>query len=104
MKLKKLAAVSLAAMMTLSLAACGGSGDEGGAESGGTAITIFNSKMEIQDQFEEEAEKYTEATGEDDEVYYSSDTEAAQLATKYSSNDPYTLSMVDSKDVYNLAE
>ena len=105
MKLKKLAAVSMAALMTLSLAACGGSGDDGeGAESTGVSISVFNSKMEIQDQFVEVAEKYTEATGVDVEVYYSSDTVAAHLATKYSSNDPYTLSMVDAKDVYNLAE
>ena len=104
MKLKKVAAASRAALMTLSLAACGGSGDDGGAESTGTSITIFNSKMEIQDQFEEAAEEYSKATGVDVEVYYSSDTVAAHLATKYSSNDPYTLSMVDAKDVYNLAE
>ena len=106
MKLKKVAAVSMAALMTLSLAACGGSGDssEGGAESTGTSITVFNSKMEIQDQFVEAAEEYSEATGVDVEVYYSSDTVAAHMATKYSANDPYTLSMVDAKDVYNLAE
>lgn len=104
MRLKKVAALSLAALMTLSLAACGGSGDEGGAESTGTSITVFNSKMEIQDQFEQAAEEYSEATGVDVEVYYSSDTVAAHLATKYSSNDPYTLSMLDAKDVYNLAE
>lgn len=104
MKLKKVAAASLAALMTLSLAACGGSGDDGGAESTGVSITIFNSKMEIQDQFEEAAEEYSKATGVDVEVYYSSDTVAAHLATKYSSNDPYTISMVDAKDVYNLAD
>lgn len=104
MKLKKVAAASLAALMTLSLAACGGSGDDGGAESTGVSISIFNSKMEIQDQFEEAAEEYSKATGVDVEVYYSSDTVAAHMATKYSSNDPYTISMVDAKDVYNLAE
>ena len=32
-----------------------------------------------------------------------SDTVAAHLATSIP-NDPYTLSMVDAKDVYNLAE
>lgn len=104
MKLKKVAAASLAALMTLSLAACGGSGDDGGAESTGVSISIFNSKMEIQDQFVEAAEEYSKATGVDVEVYYSSDTVAAHMATKYSSNDPYTISMVDAKDVYNLAE
>ncbi len=68
------------------------------------SITIFNSKMEIQSQFEEMAEKYSEETGVDVEVYYSSDTVAAHLATKYSSGDPYTLAMVDAKDIYSLAE
>ena len=67
------------------------------------SITIFNSKMEVQSQFEEMAEKYSEETGVDVEVYYSSDTVAAHLATKYSSGDPYTLSMVDAKDIYSLA-
>ena len=51
------------------------------------SITIFNSKMEIQSQFEEMAEKYAEDNG-----------------IKYSSGDPYTLAMVDAKDVYSLAK
>ena len=67
-------------------------------------ITIFNSKMEIQSQFEEMAEKYAEDNGINIEVYYSNDTVAAHLATKYSSGDPYTLAMVDAKDVYSLAK
>ncbi len=67
------------------------------------SITIFNSKMEIQSQFEEMAEKYAEDNGINIEVYYSNDTVAAHLATKYSSGDPYTLAMVDAKDVYSLA-
>ena len=68
------------------------------------SITIFNSKMEIQSQFEEMAEKYAEDHGINVEVYYSNDTVAAHLATKYSSGDPYTLAMVDAKDVYSLAK
>ena len=68
------------------------------------SITIFNSKMEIQSQFEEMAEKYAEDNGINIEVYYSNDTVAAHLATKYSSGDPYTLAMVDAKDVYSLAK
>ena len=68
------------------------------------SITIFNSKMEIQSQFEEMAEKYAEDNGINFEVYYSNDTVAAHLATKYSSGDPYTLAMVDAKDVYSLAK
>ena len=60
--------------------------------------------MEVQSQFEEMAEKYAEDNGINIEVYYSNDTVAAHLATKYSSGDPYTLAMVDAKDVYSLAK
>ncbi|RKJ02212.1 carbohydrate ABC transporter substrate-binding protein [bacterium D16-54] len=103
---KRLLAVTLAAAMTASLTGCGDSGTKEGAATadGGVSITIFNSKIEVQAQFEEMAKEYSEATGVDVEVYYSNDTVAAHLATKYSSNDPYTLSMVDAKDVYSLAE
>ena len=107
---KKLFALLLITMMTFSLAACGGgnggetSGEAEGAETGGGAgITIFNSKMEIQEQMEAMAEQYSEEKGVPVEVYYSSDTVAAHLSTRYASNEPYTLSMVDAKDVYALA-
>ena len=50
------------------------------------------------------AEEYSEKTGVNVEVYYSNDTVAAHLATRYSSNDPYTISMVDAKDVYSMAD
>lgn len=111
---KKFLAMALAAVMAVSLAACGGgSGDGGDGGSGdgkggsgggdGVSITIFNSKSEVQDQFEAMAEEYSEKTGVNVEVYYSSDTVAAHLATRYSANDPYTLSMVDAKDIYSLA-
>lgn len=68
------------------------------------SITIFNSKMEIQSQFEEMAEKYAEDNGINVEVYYTNDTVSAHLATKYSSGYPYTLAMVDAKDIYSLAK
>lgn len=68
------------------------------------SITIFNSKMEIQSQFEEMAEKYAEDNGINVEVYYTNDTVSAHLSTKYSSGDPYTLAMVDAKDIYSLAK
>lgn len=68
------------------------------------SITIFNSKMEIQSQFEEMAEKYAEDNGINIEVYYTNDTVSAHLATKYSSGVPYTLAMVDAKDIYSLAK
>ena len=107
--MKKFCAFMLAALMALSLAACGGGGG-GGETAGGDSgnggdsvnITIFNSKSEIQSQFEEMAAEYTKATGVGVEVYFSSDTVAAHMATRYASNDPYTLAMVDAKDVYSL--
>lgn len=108
--MKKLLSLVLALAMALSLVACGGSnasGDSstpsGGAASGdGVSISIFNSKSEIQSQMEEMAVEYSEATGVNVEVYYSNDTVAAHMATRYASNDPYTISMVDAKDVYSL--
>lgn len=129
---KKLTAMMVATAMIVSLTACGGSSESTGgtaaqgdtgksaadasaseespseapasdsAAGSGVSITIFNSKSEIQDQFEVMAEEYSAATGVDVEVYYSSDTVAAHLATRYSANDPYTISMVDAKDVYSL--
>lgn len=103
---QKFAALVLVGAMAVSMTACGGSSDSGSsaaAEGGDVAITIFNSKVEVQDVFEEMAEQYSEATGVSVEVYYSSDTVAAHMATKYSSGDPYTISMVDPKDIYSLA-
>ncbi|MBQ9157597.1 MAG: carbohydrate ABC transporter substrate-binding protein [Eubacterium sp.] len=101
---KKLLSLALAAVMTVSLAACGGGSGSGSSGSGsGTLVTIFNSKSEIQDQFEELANTYSDThEGVDIEVYYSNDTVSAHMATKYASNDPYVISMVDAKDVYSL--
>ena len=100
---KKILALALAMIMVASLAACGSSGGSGDSTGSGedVTITIFNSKSEIQDQFIELADEYTEThPGVTIEVYYSSDTVSAHLATKYASNDPYTISMVDAKDIY----
>ncbi|MBQ6583183.1 MAG: extracellular solute-binding protein [Mogibacterium sp.] len=92
-------------MSVMTLAGCSNSGSEESSGGGsGEGITIFNSKMEIQDQMQEMAKRYTEKTGVPVEVYYSSDTVSAHLATRYASNNPYTISMVDAKDVYALAE
>ena len=99
---KKLLSLVLAVAMVGSLAACGGS-SEGGDSSDAVNLTIFNSKSEIQDQFEELADEYSAShEGVKVEVYYSNNT-VAHLATKYASNEPYTLSMVDAKDIYSLA-
>lgn len=101
-----IALATVMAMSVMLLAGCGGS--SGGEETGNTGstdgITVFNSKMEIQDQLLEMAKKYEKETGVHVEVYYSSDTVSAHLATRYASDNPYTLSMVDAKDIYSLAE
>ena len=100
---RKLLALALAAVMTGSLVACGGSGSGSSGSGDGVTVTIFNSKSEIQDQFEELANTYSDThEGVNIEVYYSNDTVSAHMATKYASNDPYTISMVDAKDVYSL--
>jgi raffinose/stachyose/melibiose transport system substrate-binding protein len=101
---KKLIASLLILVMVLALAACGGgsSSSSSGSASSSAGLTIFNSKMEIQSQMEEMAKKYSEEKGIPVEVYYSSDTVAAHMSTKYASKDPYVLSMVDAKDIYSL--
>ena len=104
--MKKLLVAMLSFAMIFAMAACGGGSSDSGdaASSADGGFTIFNSKMEIQDQFEALAKQYTEETGVPVEVYYSQDTVSAHLATKYASKDPYTLNMVDAKDIYSLAK
>lgn len=105
---KKLFAVVLSLAMVLAFTACGGGGGDDSAASGGagdgTSITLFNSKNEIQENFEDLAKVYEEQTGVHVEVYYSQDTVSAHLATKYASKAPYTINMVDAKDVYSLGK
>lgn len=104
--MKKLIALILALTMVMALAACGGNaGGSAAADKGGeeVVVTIFNTKSEITTQMEEMAEKYSaEHEGVKIEIYYSNDTVAAHMATKYAANDPYVISMVDAKDVYSL--
>ncbi|MBR4938928.1 MAG: hypothetical protein IKZ22_08665, partial [Kiritimatiellae bacterium] len=86
-------------------ARCGGGGGGSSSSPGdGTSITLFNSKNEIQEDFENLAKAYEEETGVHVEVYYSQDTVSAHLATKYASKAPYTINMVDAKDVYSLGK
>ncbi|MDO4943227.1 MAG: ABC transporter substrate-binding protein [Lachnospiraceae bacterium] len=100
---KKILALLLAVAMMATLVACGGSKSSGSGSGDGVTVTIFNSKSEIQSQFEEMAKEYSKShDGVNIEVYYSSDTVAAHMASKYSSKEPYVLSMVDAKDIYSL--
>ena len=66
------------------------------------SFTIFNSKNEIQEQLEAACEAYGEKNGVHIEAYYSNDPVSAHLSSRYAANDPYTLMMVDEKDVYAL--
>ncbi|MEE3379078.1 MAG: ABC transporter substrate-binding protein [Lachnospiraceae bacterium] len=109
----------LALAMTASMAAtmmvgCGskttgnGSGKGSEAASNGSAagITIYNSKTEIQSQMEDIAKAYTEETGVPVEVTVqgTGSTVATDLSTAYASGNPYTISMVDAKDIYSMGK
>lgn len=96
--MKRKVSLAMATVMAASMAAVGSVP----AAAADVSITIFNSKMEIQSQLEEKAAEYGEKAGVDIEVYYSSDTVSAHMATRYASEDPYTLAMVDAKDIYSL--
>ena len=104
MKLKKWVAGALALVTAAGLTACGSNGGSGSGDSAGDKVsfTIFNSKNEIQENLENAAKKYGEENNVNIEVYYSQDTVSAHLSTKYASKDPYTINMVDAKDVYSL--
>ena len=95
---KRAIALLLTLTMIVALACCSGSAFAAKK----VQLTIFNSKMEIQSQMEEMAAEYSDTHDVDVEVYYSSDTVAAHMSTKYASNDPYVLSMVDAKDIFSL--
>lgn len=97
----KVLAVLLSLAMVIGLTACGNkSGGSSKSKGDGTSITLFNSKNEIQEDFEDLVKVYEEQKGVHIEVYYSQDTVAAHLGTKYASKEPYTINMVDSKDIY----
>ena len=107
--IKMMLALILSLAMVFTMTACGGGSSEESAEGSGgagdgTSITLFNSKNEIQEDFEELAKVYEEQTGVHVEVYYSQDTVSAHLATKYASKAPYTINMVDAKDIYSLGK
>ena len=94
--MKKTIALILALVMVFALAGTS-------AFAAPVEVTIFNSKMEIQDRLLELQDEWNDS--HDDihiDVMYSSDTVAAHMSTKYASNDPYVISMVDAKDIFSL--
>ena len=66
-------------------------------------ITILNTKYELQDQFEDMAKKYSAEKGVNVEVYSSYEVISDILSDSYASDSPYTLSMVDPREVYTFA-
>ena len=99
--MKKSVSFVMAALMAASLAT---TGSMTVLADGDVTITVFNSKTEIESQLEEAAAQYSEEKGVNVEIYYSNDPVTAHMATRYASNDPYTLSMVDAKDIYSMGE
>ena len=94
--MKKQVSMVLAAAMTMSMVAA--------VPAAAEDITVFNSKMEIQTQMEETLQgDYSSTSGDKVTVYYSSDTVAAEMSKVYGSGSPYTVAMVDAKDIYSLA-
>lgn len=98
MKMKRTISGLMAATMACTVAVC----TAPNVQAEEVSFTIYNSKNEIQEQLEAACEAYGEKNGVNIEAYYSNDTVAAHLATRYAANDPYTLMMVDEKDVYSL--
>ena len=97
--MRKIASAAIATLMAVSaLSAVPAAAEEP------VSFTIFNSKTELQEYFEEAAAKYSEENNVDIEVYYSNDTVAAHLSTRYASGAPYTLNMTDAKDIHILAK
>ena len=90
--MRKQVSLALASAMVLAMAVP--------AAADGTSFSFFNSKMEIQTQLEEKLQD--DYAADDITVYYSSDTVAAEMAKVYSGKTPYTVAMVDAKDIYSL--
>ena len=93
--------------MLLSLAACGNasvsSPSSGSGSSSEVTVTFFNTKPEINSAMEQMAREYSNShNGVTIEVCTSDDTVADHMAARYAARDPYTIAMVDTKDIYTL--
>lgn len=116
---KKIASLIMAGTFAaVSLAGCAGGAssgkDSGSSESSGSssavstkgvAITMLNSKGEIQPQLEEMAKQYEKLTGVSIEVYSTANgaSPAETIAQKYAAGDPPTLAMLDGTDILTIA-
>ncbi len=98
---RKFIAIIMCCLLAVGAVGCGTDAEN---EAEKVTITVFNSKIELQENFEELAAKYSEENDVNVEVYYSNDTVAAHLSAKYASGEPYTINMVDAKDIYLLGK
>ncbi len=131
MKLKRLTALSMAAVMAAGMAGCSSSepAQTTAAPAGTTAaaaetttaaageapketeapasgeavkITMMNSKPELEDALENAAKQYMEATGVEIELY-TTDSPGEVIAQKYAAGDPATLMICDYPNVTDIA-
>lgn len=126
MKLRKIAAFSMAmAMAATTVAGCSSgqktsettaasaaaetaSGEtenketEGENSLEGVKITMMNSKPELEDALNEAAEEFQEATGVEMEIY-TTDKPGEAIAQKYAAGDPATLMLCDYPNVKDIA-
>ncbi len=117
---KKPLTLILASAMVLSLAGCEGgstaaSASESSSEESDTTdsavsaydedmitITFFNSKPEIQDQLEELSAKYAEEYGVNIIFSFPSEDIVSYAETQYAAGTPYTMVMLEAKDISEL--
>ncbi len=108
--MKKITAVALAGTMVMAtLAGCSGSSESGKSDEGtksNVAITLLNSKGEIQEGLEAIAKRYEEKTGVSIEVMACASGESPfqKISSMYSAGNPPTLAILDTTDVKALAE
>ncbi len=117
---KKPLSLILASVMVLSLAGCGNGSTTASASESSTdvsresdsadavsdedmiTITFFNTKNEIQDTLEEVAAAYAEEYGVNIIFSNPSDDSVSYLETQYAAGTPYTMAMLETKDINDL--
>ena len=96
--MKKTLALALAAVMAVSLAACGGGSSSGGSSSGGGSssssgeIRLVNNKVEIDEGLKKLAAKYEEETG----AYWEGVTRMVKKLEDWNANNMGSIKLDDS--------
>ena len=122
MKLKKIAALTMAAAMTAGMTGCASekpaetavapaaettaaateTADKAEAPASDVKLTMMNSKPELEDALNAAAAAYKEITGVEIEVY-TTDKPGEAIAQKYAAGDPANLMMCDYSNVKDIA-